>query len=1236
MFLTQRAIYLFLLIITLFLNTIRGEEKELRFHYITPENGPTRNFAYSIAEDKFGFMWFASVDGLYRFDGYKMKQYSAVPSDPRALINNRPRKLVKDNQGNIWIVFSSADPVCRYNYETDDFTRFYLPHLPKPIQQLIRSEKDSKIENDLYRWELQTNKLVQTNKKTNAQITYSFNPNKNYGLKDELISKLYLDSRNTLWVATDAGGICFADVNQPDFRLYSFTVKASINIKESTIRAIYQSLNGDLWVGTRHSGVIRLDRKSNSKNQFKHSEDDLTSITNERIRKIYKDKYGQLWIGTKNGIDRFDHKQNRFHHYPSLVNANIDNTIFGIEEDGRSDLWIGIWEAGLFRYDRLKDQFFPYNNKSDKDYTWNIRTLLREGAQNLWIGTEGCGLSLLKRGLYNGRERYSFERFVHNPGDENSLSDDRIYCLCKDRNGFLWIGTGRGLNRLDPRTGKFIHFPEKKYISNNMIFGMVCDEYNNLWISHQAGLTRLKCSTFKTNNYSTNPDLYDIEFSADAYYRNPQTGECFFGGNLGILSFHPASIQENPYPPRVYVTGLRISGKTITPIRPFNGRIILKRPVYLTNTISLHWDERNIELDFTALHFTNPCNNTFAYRLTGFDKEWKITDASHRAALYTNLPSGKYFFEVKAANSDGIWTKKTTLLKIEIFPPWWRTWWAYLFYSLLFAVVIYLIFRIIIAREKLKHQIQFERFKADKASELERVKSTFFTNISHELRTPLTLIVDPVKHLLEGPELDKPTRHYFLQLISENAKRLQSLVNQLLDLKKIESGEMKLHISLIDIVAKVKSLVGMFELQAREHLIHFEFSSDNDSLQVAVDVDKLDKIIINLLSNAFKFTPDGGEISAKIIHDKIKNEFELTIQDSGVGISQEEIGKIFEPFYQVEENEKRNGTGIGLALVKELVVLLGASIFVESTIGKGTIFQLVFPVGEKQGVHIESSESDQLIDTGNQIVGPVCMSNQEDEESVSDSPLILVVEDNKEVREYLYIVLKDHFKVLVAVNGQEGFDMAVELVPDLVVSDVMMPVMGGIELCERLKTDQRTSHIPVILLTARQSEELKVTSYETGADDYITKPFNSATLSARIYNLIESRHKLRLLFDKSTGYNTKIIAVNQLDKSFLDTLVCQIHENLTSATFDIDELAFQMNMNRMQLSRKIKSLTNKTARNFVLTVRLSKAAELLLSGLYSITEVSEMVGYNEAGNFTRSFTREFGESPQKYIISHRN
>jgi len=1239
-----------LLFVLLFSFESSYSEKEiLKFRHIDSKDGLPNNTIGCVIQDKYGFIWITTLDGLCRFDGYKLKVYLSKDADSTSIINNHPIAFAKDAKGDIWISFSyNNEAVCRYNYETDDFTRFKKNKIALQLNVLLTRDTNKsirRVENNEYIWDINSLNLIQTCKKDNSKHIYKSDLNSSWSLHDEFILSLYLDNQNVLWVGTDNAGVSFADIHQAEFSFYPYHDNSVNKIKESTIRAIYQSPAGELWVGTRNNGFAQIDRNRNVNSYFKYNDNDRNSLadlnsrkidldhngflriaTNNSVRKILGDRYGFLWIGTKDGLYKFNPRTNQSVHYTQNSKSPISsNWVYAITEDSEGILWIGTWN-GLSRYDRKNDRFIAYNPKQT---LWgpHVRIIVEDHDKNFWVGTDGGGLTYLKKQKKDDDILLTPTYYTNQQGNQNTISDNRVYCLCEDQLGMIWIGTGRGLNRLNPATGTMNHFPSNNFLAEKVIRGILT-ENGRVWVSHQNGITQIDCKTLKTRDFTENNDLYSNEFSEDAYFRNPKTGECFFGGNRGLCSFFPTQILQNTFPPKVVLTDFRISNKSVMLNKPFNGRVILKRPLYLSNRIELKWAERNIQIEFAALHFSNPKNNEYAYRLRGFEKEWINTDARTRTAIYSNLPAGKYFFEVKASNCDGVWCDKPTVLEIIILPAWWQTWWAYLFYVFLLLGVIYFVFKYTLDRQKFNHEIQIERLKAEKIKELDEMKTRFFTNISHEFRTPLTLILDPVEKLLQEGSTD-PKRNNYYRLIQRNAQRLLQLINQFLELKKVESGSAKLNASHHDFVVYLKNLYNTFELHAAERNIRFRFETTVDKLGAYFDVDKMDKIILNLLSNAFKYTPDGGKISISLDLSNDTTTIIVKVIDSGIGIPKELHERVFESFYQVDDNDRKSSSGIGLALAKELVTLHNGAVMVENNLDgdSGSCFKLILPIVSDNNDSIDDlvlSEADKSLYVQN---SPIEVP---DVNSNAELPLVLVVEDNVEVRNYVVNELNDIFRISYAVDGSDGLSKALETIPDLVLSDIMMPVMDGLELCEKLKTDERTSHIPVVLLTAQQSEEYKISGYETGADAYITKPFSSSVLRVRLTNLIESRQRLRLLFDKSTGFDTHVIAVNNVDKVFMDKLVAIINENIESPTFDVEELATLMHLSRTQLYRKIKSLTNKTAQEFVSTIRLNRAAELILSGLYSNTQVAEIVGYSEVGNFSRSFVRQFGMTPKAY------
>jgi signal transduction histidine kinase/DNA-binding response OmpR family regulator len=633
------------------------------------------------------------------------------------------------------------------------------------------------------------------------------------------------------------------------------------------------------------------------------------------------------------------------------------------------------------------------------------------------------------------------------------------------------------------------------------------------------------------------------------------------------------------------------------------------------------------------------------HMLEGFDKNWILTSASNRTATYSNLLPKKYTFKVKASNSDGIWNPVPTELTITVLPPWWRSNWAYFIYLIFSLLIFYTVYKFISTREKLKNQIIYERLKSAKMQELEQMKLQFFTSISHEFRTPLSLIIDPLEKIINENVNLTQVKNYGM-LMYRNANRLLRMTNQLLDFRKLESGQLRLELTLCDIIPFIKNITENFHFHALQRNIQFNFESAFDSLQIYIDPDKLEKILYNLISNAFKYTQDGGKITCKVESDKdIDNTIVISVKDNGIGIPADSLENIFNIFYQVKNNSlhQSEGTGIGLALTKELVSLHKGEIIVESEPGKGSCFKILLPACSSNNIDIKekndislshgiNSEMFCYIDSAQLIKKD---KSRKENPHYDSFPLLLIIEDNNDVRTYLKEELSLHFEIIESSNGTKGFEMASDAIPDLIISDVMMPGMDGLALCQKLKTDEHTCHIPIILLTALKSEEYKIEGYETGADAYITKPFNTNILRARISNLIESRQKLRELFSKGAVFDPMLVATNNIDKAFMEKAVEIIEKNIDNITFDIELFAAILNMSRAQLYRKIKALTNQTVHDFITTIRLNKAASLLIKGELSISEVAYKVGYTQPNNFSRSFSKQFGQSPTEYINNSR-
>jgi signal transduction histidine kinase/ligand-binding sensor domain-containing protein/DNA-binding response OmpR family regulator len=1239
--------YVLSLAVTSFSLSLLGQNKPLRFEHITVEDGLAQSTIHGIVQDKYGFLWFGTWEGLCRYDGIKFTVYRNDPSNPNTLNNNRILLLMKDSSKVMWVATFDSSTLCRYNYETDDFTRFprskVKPYISKRLVRAINLARNN-ITNGKLTWKVNAldHLLSQTDNRTGNQIVYHTDPMNRWSLTDDDVSDIYMDNNDILWVGTTNGGINKAYTKSKPFKYLHHTISYN-SLINNIIRAVCEDQQGNLWIGTNTKGITRIDRKNNVYTHFQKSENEQNGgLISNSIRKIYCDRFGFMWIGTKNGLDRYDPKNNRFYHYSTETKSKIPhNYVYWVMEDHCGYLWIATWN-GIAKYNRKTDRFLAYDPKTTLKHS-NTRVIIEDKNNNLWVATEGGGITEMKRDSSAGfaEKLTPVHHYMHDITNNNSLINSSVYAFMQDEDGIFWAGTSGGISRFDVKKNSFTNFTFKNGLPDEFIVGFLPDTKGNLWISHKKGLTKFNRKTFAMNNYTIQDGLQGIEFTENAFFKSPETGEMFFGGTDGLNSFYPDSITDNQYIAKVYITDLQIFNEHVPINAKVNGRVILRKSIMFSDEIALTYSDKSISIEFAALHYTKPRSIKYAYMLDGFDKGWIKTNALKRIATYSNLEPGSYVFKVKATNGDGIWNPTPVVLRITVLPPLWRTWWAYCLYFILIILVLYLLYRYLVSREKLKNQILIERMKLEKTKELDRMKTQFFTSISHEFRTPLTLIIDPLNKL-NNEELTTKEARYYYKLMSRNAQRLMRLINQLLDFRKMEAGHMKVENTPGDLIGFVKTIGEVFHAHASHRNIHFEIKSPLDSLSMNFDHDKLEKILYNLISNALKYTSDGGEViltvnvRSKPSRGEVGSEsVELCVKDTGMGIPDEAMDKIFDIFYQVGDHNssKNEGTGIGLALTKELITLLDGKITVESERGKGSCFKVTLPIlGYSQWKEKSANVEPKLPINYNLTDVKEGETTSKIREDNPEYPWILVVDDNDDIRSYIHGELETNYRVAEAVNGAEGFEKATELIPDLIVSDIMMPGINGIEFCQKLKNDERTSHIPIILLTANQSDRYKVESYENGADAYVTKPFTMVILRARIKNLIESRQKLRELFDKATPFEIKKIAINITDEAFLQKAMHIVGEHISNTDFDGEMLAQKLKLSRSQLYRKIQALTNHTVHDFITSLRLNKAAELLASGELSISEVAYQVGYTQPNNFSRSFAKQFGLLPSNYIL----
>ena len=813
--------------------------------------------------------------------------------------------------------------------------------------------------------------------------------------------------------------------------------------------------------------------------------------------------------------------------------------------------------------------------------------------------------------------------------------------IFEDSKNVLWFATNLGLVRFDYKMDSVLVYNQNDGLPSNYISGILEDKQGNLWVSTKNGISQFDIKNKKFKNYDIEDGLKSNFFTTACF--KDVDGTMYFGGVYGFDVFHPDSIKKNTFVPPVVLTDLKLFKESVTIGKEINGRVLLPQSISSLKEIELKYNESMITFDFVTLNFTASAKNQYAYMLEGFDDTLRYV-GNEQSATYTNLNPGTYTFKVIASNNDGVWNKTGTSIIVKVLPPWYKTGWAYVLYVLLIIFVVVLVRNSAIKKEKLKNQLALEKLELEntreltkKSFEVEQMKVRFFTNISHEFRTPLTLIIGPVQEMLADKNLSSYATK--LNLMLRNGQRLLRLINQLMDISKLEIEKMQLSVSKNNIVEFINDIYSSFIPFAEQRGIDYKISIGNQPPETWFDTDKIEKIVFNLLSNAFKFTPNNGVIILDI--QFVENNIQLQVKDNGVGIVKENLEFIFDRFYQAKNSENahhQSGTGIGLALVKSLAELHHGNVSVHSIEKEGTTFTVTFPINKEEYHAVEISEESIEPSILNSLESSPLLNVKNNEDDLNQSTnddgknkkLILIVEDNEDVRVYLKEIFKKEYRVEEATDGVLGLIQANLLFPDIIISDVTMPNMDGITFCQQLKTDEKISHIPLILLTARASEEFQLKGYETGADAYITKPFNAELLQVRVKNLIESRKKLRSLFSSEPSAEILEIAPTSSDEKFLKRTLEIIEKNIAKEDFDAESLAREVGVGRTVLYSKIKALTEQTVHEFIKIVRLKKAAHLLTTSDVSVKEVVYLVGFKHHTHFTQCFKEHFGVTPSKY------
>jgi signal transduction histidine kinase/ligand-binding sensor domain-containing protein/DNA-binding response OmpR family regulator len=1197
---------------------------------------------WAIYQDNRGNLWIGAGHnlrndgGLFLYDPSSgiIKQFVHDPSNPKSLLQNLVTAIYQDKQGSLWI--GTYRGLEKFDYADQTFIHF--GHDNHGTNSLSNNAVKCISEDD------DGNLLIGTvggglnkfNLKSGKFSVFSLNKNENDNKNIAAIS-LYTDNSGIVWLGTETDGLYKITPQSKSFFRAQNSVKNAERIKNMlkglVISSMYRDSRGVIWIGSS-DGVKSINPDLIIGPSFFNGR---TGLDNS----IFEDKANKLWFGTLEGLYIIDLKTKKFIRYihdPYDSNSISDNQITSIVEDTSGTVWLGTFNHGIEKYNEKNGTFkhFPLNppDTTPPAYSYRaVRSMFVDSHGLIWLGTYK-GLATINTA------NETFKWYIPHDKDLSSQWSKIVYGFLEDHNGVIWLATGMGLVRFNRQSGTFTFYGDANSTVDVRAKSLIEDKDGNIWFPTFTMITMFNPRTKKYKNFAKNYGLN--EFYSWAKTCKDSSGNFYFGYYGGITIFNPDSIySDNPAPPVVF-TDFKFSDQSVQ----------LDSSISVKKTIELTYQQNEFSIEFSALNFINSFKNQYAYKLEGFDKDWIYCGTRHQVT-YTNLNYGTYAFRVIGSNSDEIWNKKGTSLTITVLPPWWRTTWSYISYGLIFVFSLYGLRRYELNRIKLKDKIKMDDAVLKEREETDKMKSTFFSNISHEFRTPLTLILGPAE------KINSQTSNDIVKdsgIIKRNSKRLLQLVNQLLDLSRLESGKLKLEASKGNIVSFVKGIALSFESLSEDKDITLKIESEKEYIEVFFDKEKMIKILSNILSNAFKFTPQDGKITVSIIETEsssssvssriLNKSIEIKIRDTGIGIPKEEIPKLFDRFYQVDSSftKEYEGTGIGLALTKELVELHHGNISAESEMGQFTEFTIILPLGkehlkEEEIVFEKRSDKsevslDENIDFIHKNLNEASINDLEVNSLKEDKTIILVVEDNYDMREYIKESLDSSYIVEEAVNGEQGIRKAVKIIPDLIISDMMMPKMDGNEMTRILKKDEMTSHIPVIILTARSGQENKLEGLQTGADDYLTKPFDIKELQIRIENLISIRKKLQEKFSRIENKTPKPIEkkLSSIDEKFIIKVTEIIGKHISEEEFSMEDLGKEVGMSRMQIHRKLKALTGKSASRYIRSFRLEKAKQILNEKNENISEVAYSLGFGSPAYFTRCFKEEFGYPPSEFKI----
>jgi ligand-binding sensor domain-containing protein/signal transduction histidine kinase/AraC-like DNA-binding protein len=1357
-------LYLFFLLLTLFLN---GYSQPVRFY--SSDREISNSMITKILQDKQGFIWIATEDGLNRFDGLKFKIYRSLRNDPSALTSNFVSTLYTDKKGRLWV--GCINGLMIYNPDNESFKEIRLfrdtmllqPHVKAILESqngdiliatsghgLVIIKKDTETgyadldlathlsslfleclyedssgklwigseneginffdpatrRNKIYRHEpfqpnsLSSNYITAIGEDNRGNIligTLNGGLNKFEPKKDNFtiikaesesefnlpVKSLFMDGKKNLWVGTNGKGLW--KYNPVKEKLESKEIITSrFDMKKSNIPSITEDNEGNLWLGIFQKGILMVTDKPNHFNTFAYQQFGQKSIGSGCIMGISEGKDGQIWVcSDSEGLFKVNVLTGAIQNFPiEKVHPELRSGTFTcVCADKNGIIWLGTLLEGFIRFDPVTGQYKSFRHIQENNNSLSndkVKCIIQDNKGLLWIGTSGGGLNRfdpvsgkfihffntpgdLVPGICNNWINTIFcdsegliwigtykRLSIYDPGTGNFrmlstsnglLPNNIVYCVTEDKEGKIWIGTNDGMACYDKKTDRSKFYSTNEGLSNNLICSILEDDNNQFWIATHLGISCYSKNDSSFNNFYEYDGLQGNEFRRNSACKT-RNGKLFFGGINGFTWFEPDKIITSSTVPDVYITNLILFNKAVKTGEKVDKRIILKKIIDETDTLALSWQDKSFSLEFSIIGFSNPERYTYQYRLDGFDNNWINAGPTERRATYTNLGHGKYLFNVRARDKQTV--SETKKLLVWILPPWWatRTFKA----ASLLLVLLFLGFIFQYIHSRFKHRQELLRL--EHLEKINQAKFQFFTNISHEIRTPLTLIAGPLEKLISensDKSLDKSYR-----IMSQNTHRLLRLANQLLDIQKIDQGQLLMRFAPVNMVAFLSEIMQAFDHLCEKKQISFRFFHEKEDLEVWIDPDNFDKVIYNVLANAFKFTPDKGEIFIRLVtgeNDEVKgylHQFaEISVTDSGPGIDEEETSRIFERFYQIGNHQKITpGTGIGLHLSKTLIEMQFGTISAENRSDtNGSIFRIRIPLGKDHVTEYErtsQTKNSSLEGLSTHLPEYLDINDEKEEEISLEKPKtktrykILIADDDHEIRKYVSAELGNFFRMAHCSNGKEALETILQEKPDLVISDIVMPQMDGFTLCRKLKSNPATSHLPFLLLTAHTEEEYRNQGLDSGADAYIVKPFQTDHLKRTIFNLLMNRERIKMSFSPGGNINAGKTPFSSVDETLINRIVQIIEERIADPAFNTEVLSRETGMSRVHLFRKMKQITGQSASDFIRKFRMQKAAYLLAGNKGFIKEIANETGFTSLSHFSHSFREYYGISPGEY------